>query len=399
MQGTNRSGFKIVKVPMGPNDFVPNRPPAFPRQPSLYLELLENKNKIKQDLVNHDYKPKSHVNKVPFIVQDKPVVRDTSSPMSHKEGFSPGRPSKSNPKVDYPDNLSDFSDNDSDVGSPREEDNLSDMLDDLSDVEDGDVASRSEYSDDVSDVDSRDGYSHDTRKSPKADIARALGENEPVGSPGGAMGGNSQPPTLSQIEQGHGGNFIPDAGQPTSLTEEQEYQKKQDLLDKFYTLKQKYKGATDIPEFTVHSDLDTMQRSYDRTVRRLKIDSRIAWYSQMITYVFVGIEWFCSSIFKIDMSGYTQHQTLHKDSYESLLVELGERSYMPKNWNIPVELKLVGLILMNTALFIFSKMMMKKMGVNILSFNTSSTIPPSGGAKPAAPKTMKEPDFNLDDIP
>lgn len=394
---------------MGPKDFVPNRPPAFPRQPNLYLELLENKGKIRQDIVNQDYRPADSVKGIPFIEQDHPKQKDIGrmSPFSDEQSL---KEPKDLPPVDYPDNLSDFSDNDSDVGEPRgmDVDRLSEVIDDLSDVEQ-ETDYRQVHAtfdaevEDLSDAGESEGYYHpeERARSPREDIARELGGGgtpPPVATGGGAVTGGA-PPTLSQLESGHR-NYIPDAGQPSSLSAEETHQKKQELLDKFYTLKQKYKGANDIPEFTIHSDLATMERSYERTVRRLKIDSRIAWYGQMITYVFVGIEWFCSTIFKIDMSGYTQHQTLHRDSYESLLVELGERSYMPKNWNIPVELKLVGLILMNTALFIFSKLMMKKMGVNVLSFNTSSTIPQSTpGGKPASAKKMKEPDFDLDDLP
>jgi len=429
MQDTNRSGYKIIKVPMGPGDFVPNRPPAFPRQPNLYLELLENKEKIQQEKVNQDYRPKNQVKSVPFIEQDHPRMK----PQKNASPFSDNANTREEPpQVDYPDNLSDFSDTNSDVGEAV--DNLSDVIDDLSDVEDRDDRRGDRDRDyqrkndrspvlppinanlDVEDLSDAGSESYEpgesryengsyeepqnVRGSPRDEIARNLGgDDSPRAESGGHVGGgNNQPPTLSQLESGHGRGYIPDAGQPSSLSAEELHQKKQDLLDKFYTLKMKYKGATDIPEFTIHSDYATMERSYERTVRRLKIDSKIAWYSQMITYVFVGIEWFCSTIFKIDMSGYTQHQTLNKDSYESLLVELGERSYMPTKWNIPVELKLVGLILMNTALFIFSKIMMKKMGVNMLSVNTN-TLPTGNGGKKSPPKTMKEPDFDLGDLP
>lgn len=389
---------------MGPNDFVPNRPPAFPRQPNLYLELLENPKKVRQELLNQDYKPRDSVKNVPFIRQDHPQQRDvTMSPFSDtKNGSHPNNDNEKEkePAVDYPDNLSDFSDNGSDVGEPLMDSNrLDDVIDNLSEMG-SETNPRSEIQD-LSDVESVENYHHDEHvKSPRDSIARELGgnpdtkptEHEYVGNNGQA------PPTLSQLEQGRPG-YIPDAGQPSSITAQEENQKKQELLDKFYTLKKKYKGASDIPEFTIHSDLATMERSYERTVRRLKIDSNIAWYGQMITYVFVGIEWFCSSILKMDMSGYTQHQILHRDSYDSLLVEIGERSYMPKNWKIPVELKLLGLILMNTAMFIFSKLMMRKMGVNPLSFNSSTIPQPGGGTTAAPPKKMKEPDFDLDDLP
>ena len=50
-----QKNIKIIKVP-NEEKFI-DRPQVFPRMPRLYLELLENKAKIKQDLINKDYIP------------------------------------------------------------------------------------------------------------------------------------------------------------------------------------------------------------------------------------------------------------------------------------------------------------------------------------------------------
>jgi hypothetical protein len=59
--------IKIIKVPLPPEEKATlNRQQVFPRMPRLYLELLENKVKIKQDLVNKDY--------VPNVASQKPSL-------------------------------------------------------------------------------------------------------------------------------------------------------------------------------------------------------------------------------------------------------------------------------------------------------------------------------------
>jgi hypothetical protein len=88
------------------------------------------------------------------------------------------------------------------------------------------------------------------------------------------------------------------------------------------------------------------------------------------------------------------------NTYEKLLIEIGEKSYVPTGSRWPVEVRLLFLIIMNAAFFIVSKMIMKKTGSNLLNMINNMNATPSSSSVPLQRKRkMKGPDINLDDIP
>ena len=69
-----KNNIRIVKIPIPENEKPSNNLQVFPKMPRLYLELLENKSKIKQDLINKDYVPDERVSNseknISALVQD-----------------------------------------------------------------------------------------------------------------------------------------------------------------------------------------------------------------------------------------------------------------------------------------------------------------------------------------
>ena len=172
---------------------------------------------------------------------------------------------------------------------------------------------------------------------------------------------------------------------------------KREILFKFELLKKSYPGAN-VPEYTIHTDMNTLQRSYDDCVRRLSLDSTVESYKTYLVYGFMGCEFLLGNFLGFDMQGFTQQQIVQMHSYEKLLIELGEKSYVPSGSSWPVELRLLFMIIMNAAFFLVSKMMMKKTGANLMGM--INTMSAKKKATTNAPKRkMRGPTINYNDIP
>jgi hypothetical protein len=209
---------------------------------------------------------------------------------------------------------------------------------------------------------------------------------------------HSSAPTLSELERQ--GGYIPkkelrDINQ-TTMNEQREEDSKRELLFKFDLLRKSYPSAI-IPEYTIHTDIRTMQKSYGDSVRRLSLDSSVENYKTYIVYGFMGCEFIFGNFLGFDMQGFTQQQILSMNSYEKLLIELGEKSYVPTGSKWPVELRLLFMIIMNAAFFVISKMIMKKTGANILGMVNSMNASPAQTSNPVQRKRkMKGPNIDLD---
>ena len=205
-------------------------------------------------------------------------------------------------------------------------------------------------------------------------------------------------PTLAELqEQGayKGEDHLRDINQ-VNMGDQEIEDRKRELLFKFELLRKSYPNAP-IPEFTIHSDYPSMQTSYDDSVRRLSLDSTVENYKTYLIGGFMLTEFIFGNFLGFDMQGFTQQQIVSMNSYEKLLIELGEKSYVPTGSKWPVELRLLFLIIMNAAFFIVSKMIMKKTGANLMGMiNNMNTV--SGGV-PQRKRKMKGPNIDINDIP
>ena len=81
----NSNKYDIVKIPKKIESS--SRPQTFPKMPRLYLELIENKSKIMQDLINKEYKhDESTMSREPvYSSPPQPRSIDSDQTSSHEK--------------------------------------------------------------------------------------------------------------------------------------------------------------------------------------------------------------------------------------------------------------------------------------------------------------------------
>lgn len=171
--------------------------------------------------------------------------------------------------------------------------------------------------------------------------------------------------------------------------EEREEKEKEEYIWRFRILKKKYKNAEEqIPSFNEFSDLQTMKRTYDRTVRELYLDDAVESYRGYLMGGSIVIEFACTQWFDVDLGGFTIHQTKMMYKYDRLLIELGEKSYNQWGSTIPVEVRLLLMILFQAGLFYMAKIVTSRFGTTMADLfrSVSGMPPPAEEIKEAAKK-------------
>ena len=407
--------LSVIKIPINDAE-KSDKVDEFPRMPRMYLELLENKDKIKPELVNREYDPDDAESIVSFYSarNDKAASNiDVRLPRLSEDNGESDNESEEEQNDDFlEDNNSnsDNSDNDDDDDANDYHDNNNDLSsfikDDISLTNSsGSKSNHSEKRDDVNFDenesqfnDDDEVYSHKSFVSEKNDTRDKLKEilkNE-VKRP--------SPPRLSDLE--HAGMLktnrsIPNLEHLENMEEEDEEDKKRELLFKFELLKKSYKNVN-IPDFSIHSSLKKMNETYENQLRHLSLDSSVESYKNILVGGFMIFEFIFGVWLKFDMSGFTQQQILNMNQYERLLIELGQKSYVPDGKQWPVEFRLVGLIVLNAIIFIISKLILKRTGNNLMGMmnHVQNTVPKNNNSSaPTEPKKkMKGPSINIDDL-
>jgi hypothetical protein len=403
-----RQKVRVVKVPLRRPPL--NQPQVFPRLPRLYLELMENKAKIHQDLINHEHVPPTRES-TPKVAEPSIDQERKTSSSSEKLLSSPKKKPNFSSRLDML-----LSDEESAESTPSTPGSISSSVSGLS--IDEDISSKPKEgdgneSDDsnlsqklkalLGDGDSESSWSPESKHSSPSSRSKSVDKYSRHRDKHGhsvAPTGTAPAPTLAELESR--GGYVPrpamrDLNQVNRSEQEQE-DAKREILFKFDLLRKSY-PVSSIPDYTIHTDLSTMEKSYSDCVRRLSLDSSVESYKTYLVYGFMGVEFILGNFLGFDMHGFTQQQIISMHSYEKLLIELGEKSYVPSGSSWPVELRLLFMIIMNAAFFVISKMMMKKTGANLMGMINSMNRPTAQVNTSSRKRKMRGPTVDIGDIP
>jgi hypothetical protein len=230
----------------------------------------------------------------------------------------------------------------------------------------------------------------------KDDVEKKLGETAQPSQPSPQV-----PPTAPEpVEEPQPVEDDPYAG---LSPEERDAKEKEEYIWRFRILKKQYKGAK-IEEFNEHSDLDLMKKTYDRTVKDLYLEDTVESYRTYLVGGFMVMETVCTKFLGWDIDGFTSHQMKVMNKYDRLLIELGEKSYNRWGMNLPVELRLLGFIILQAGVFYLGKIIATKGGSTVgelfkaLTGQVDKKPTESENATPAPKKKMRGPSIKVEDL-
>jgi hypothetical protein len=313
--------LRVKKIPLGSS--IPLYEPKFPPLDNMYLDLIENKDKLKKNAPRPVfYRP--------------PEQENEPEPGEHQE---------------------------------------------LPDVP-GLLGSESESEDILKELEKTyNGYESDDGSDSKSQSAQPT--PTPTQQPQ-----QQQPQSQTQPAQQPERPFYVEETQPEEDSEDKDMKEHADYLFKFMVLRRQYPNV-EIPEFSDHSDLGTMKRVYQNVIRRVSLDSSVESYKKYLIGGFMVMEWVSVNWLGINISGFTAQQMKTQNSYDRLLLELGEKNYSPLGSRFPVEVRLLFMIVFNAGLFYVQKSVFSGSS-DLLSMFTGGAGGASGGGNKSQQQSQSQ---------
>jgi len=374
----------IERIPL--EDYERILPPKrFPRMPTLYLELFENKTKVRRGLINKLYTPLP-LREKPQYTNEQSLPEDQQVRLQEQNRHDRHRHDRHD-KHDRHDRHRQDSRQDSrqengrgvrrEIRNIEEIGGVEEVEEEVEEVEEVEKVGDVEVEEVEGERDHKDSYHEKIEEQ----LNTLLGETKKQ-----EASRDKEPPTLHELQQkkkvtiNNSYNYMEE--------DEEAITKRNAVYFKYEVLRRMHPNAS-IPEFTMYSDSNLMSQKYEMLTKKLSLDTSVEnWKRYMIVFV-MGCEVVLGKI-NFDMEGFAQQQIMSMNTYDQLLVEMAEKSYVPSGSKWSPEIRLFMMLTMNVVLFVVSKMIFKKTGTNLLGTinNMTNTVE----------RSMKEPNINKPDV-
>lgn len=347
--------LEVIKVAR--KDPVPDYPINFPPLENLHLELLENKKKLKPGL--------PLIPLIPKKVKPKPLPPPRDPPHKSPQGApqdTPQSPSGGSPEG---------SPGGSPGGSPDDDEEMVNALKEDSESVPKEVPKKDPVEEALGEEEEEE-----------EDEIQAFRDNIPL----------EEQEIFDELTSSEQEKYI------RMSSEQRERYQKEAYIWKWRLLKRSYPTRKDLPEYNEHSDFHTMRTSFHRTMKDLQLEDNIESYRTYLVFGWIGIEYFATQHLGIDMSGFTKSQTRMMHKYEKLLIELGQRPYSQWGANLPVEVRLLGLILIQAGFFYLAKVVSSKFGSTVAEMFKGITGQPPVETPSGPKRKMRGPRTKVEDI-
>lgn len=376
----------VIKRPL--TERIPDIKPNFPPMNGLlHLDLIENKKKLKAGL--------------PLIQMSKNQPPPQSIPTSQPQGSttfsqpqSAGGGVQPQTKTTAPEPRSQKK-----ILTQEEEDRILEqelrrqLGEDVSDDEGSDTSSNLDGSDAGSDEE----YYDDGEESGDEFEIPIRNKQSPAPSP------QYNEPIIEEAAQSQNDSGDAEAAPQEEPMSEEDLRK--EYLLKFKLLKKGRPDYADYPEYTEHTDGPTLKKLYDDTFKMISIDENVSAYKQFLVAGFFGIELLGCKVLHLPFEGFAKYQLKKQSKYDRMLIELGEKPYMNFASNWPVEVRLVGVLLLDALIFYGMKLAIDYWGPEV-AFGMSTlfgmplpeTARGGGGPRDGKPPQMRGPQMKPEDI-
>ena len=169
---------------------------------------------------------------------------------------------------------------------------------------------------------------------------------------------SSVPPFLGPVLN------VPEIPDYESMSRIEQVQWREEFRIKFGLLRSAFRDYS-IPEIDPEEPLEMIHARYERYIRHIHISGAADSYRNYLILMFLVIELVATQVLGLPCNGYTMAQMGSMSRYERLLIELGEKWYVPGESNWPVEYRIIFLSLFNALIFMGIKWLAKYVGENV----------------------------------